>query len=359
MKLRKEEKHHNKLDMNVLKKVFRPFRKIRDLYRLYLKNISDGFNEYTDIISIFGSNKKLKLLYTGTGDAYIAASYYKNYIAFLNEENQALLVVGSNSVKRIFSLYGIEDAQVVEPKSIFKLIKLYVFLGREDLFEILHPHIFFRHTGFMAYMEGIHSGMNFAYMMKNIVFESVLQDAPAIPRFNKDQEYIEFLEKQKGMERNNSVILVPGSTTIKALSIDFWVKLAQRLKEKGLRVFVNSDDSNVFQKLEVDNLVLPYKNIVPVLDSFNCFVVGMRCGLFDVISSSICLKILLYNDNEKRGCAQTADLLSSFSLPEMYGNCNAKEYMVSGNNQDEVLECIIKDVSQERLIGKEKAYERA
>ena len=338
--------------MHILKKVLRPIRKIREIYRIYLKNVSAGFDDYANIISVFGSGKKLKILYTGTGDAYIAAAYYKNYIAYLNEESQALLVVGSNSVKRIFSLYGIEDAHVVEPQSIYKLIKLYVFLGDEDKFEILHPHIFFRHTGFLAYMEGLQSGMNFAYMMKNIVFENVLHDAPAIPRFDKDHKYMELLEKQKGMDRNNSVILVPSSTTIKALTIDFWVKLAQRLKEKGVKVFVNSDDMKVLQKLEADNLFLPYKYIVPVLDIFNCIVIGMRCGLFDVISSSSCLKILLYNDNEKRGCAQTANLLSSFSLTEMYGNCNAKEYLVSGKNQDEILGCIIEDVCQERLIGK-------
>lgn len=318
-----------------------------ELQRCFEKNVLNGYRVYASILDQYGLNSKIKVMYTGTGDAYIAAAHYANYVSFKGEEKIAVLVVGSKSVSNLFSLFGVENAHVLQPRQILEIIKFYLHMGDICDIEILHPHIFFRHTGLLSYMEGVHPGMDFAYMMRHVVFEDVLDQVPAKPAFVNDVEYISKLQSEKKLETNNSVLLISQATTIKPLPPKFWQMLIELLDINGFSIFTNADREKNSESV-VETLFLPYKYIVPVLDYFQIFVVGTRCGLFDVINTSKCYKTALYNSGDRRGCAKTLDLLKSFSLNSMFESCGVKEYMVDENNMMDIAKKIVEELCDVR-----------
>lgn len=102
--------------------------------------------------------------------------------------------------------------------------------------------------------------------------------SPRIPSTNME------LYKDYGIVKGQTVIIIPFANAVKSPPDWFWILLARILESIGYRVLFNVD-AKYRDRFESDTIMPPLGDMVN-LANYCGHVYGVRCGLFDVISSS-------------------------------------------------------------------------
>lgn len=98
---------------------------------------------------------------------------------------------------------------------------------------------------------------------------------------------------KEGYVKGRTVILSPYAYCVKNLPPEFWQLLAKDLKSRGYTVFVMLDPKTEANQFGVPGTFFTYKNSAAVLQYAGHFV-GLRSGFCDIISGSVCNKVILY-----------------------------------------------------------------
>ncbi|MGN1152896.1 MAG: hypothetical protein ACI4S3_02625 [Candidatus Gastranaerophilaceae bacterium] len=186
--------------------------------------------------------------------------------------------------------------------------------------------------------EGIHY---YEYILQDLKIDN---DAPlTLPQVsNQVQNKIKSYIKQKNI--SNLIIISPEANTCDQLSILFWQKLCDQLRNRKYDVFLN------ITKIEnyIQDCYLNFFTHEELIELAKCSkgIIGLRSGLIEILSTVGVSIHCLYSPFPKRGklkAMSSKKALSGFSLTKLPG-VNKKfiyEYDTNKISEDKLLELII------------------
>ena len=229
--------------------------------------------------------------YPGTGDIYMACSYFQKYCVQNDISKYIFLVVGENC-KRVAELFQIQNIEVVSELVKTRLLQAWEFIGNEKM--QLKPLLYWGWRTKRYLYADKYPGITFREMFLYDVFGLDKTAARRMPIVDKNEEYAEKLFKEKKLRRGKTVILSPyAGSFISEMGSEEWVRIAKGLAESGYDVCTNCSG-----KLEIPiegtiPIFFPYFEAVSVVEYAGGFI-ALRSGLCDVVSSANCKMIILY-----------------------------------------------------------------
>ncbi|NLM06964.1 MAG: hypothetical protein GX219_08610 [Tissierellia bacterium] len=305
-----------------------------EILELYGKSIKRGFNIYNQIIT--DQNEMLFIVpLLPNGDMYILCSYLEEYLE-KNSINKATITVLTNTLVKIVELFfplGNDKLRVIKvsEEDSDDLCALAFLFPRK--IEILQPH--FRDLNLINY-DG-YKGISFLDHYKKLIFGLDGNTKPFHPPFNQDATKVdEFFEKYS-LRQGKTILLAPYANSIFPFKTNIWEKIAERLKKLGYDVVTNSSSESEPPVQGTLGVFFEFKNMVPILNKCKAMI-SFRSGFCELAASAKCIKIFICPDIMVQHMS-----VKDFHSDEEYFN-GALEYIVTKENEDYVIEEIIKEI---------------
>lgn len=313
------------------------YEKVQQLYSLGFKrkNIlvikqKCGFIEdKIEFFSAWGTYKKLRrryrgelLLcpYAGTGDAYLTGMYLNEYIKKRKIDEYTILVLG-NAFKRVLALFGFEKAEIISKNENEKLKKIIDYAGGQKLG--IHYLMYWGLAHQNTYRLEGYKDVSFAEMFRLCTFKGFCTEKPQLPSFSNKKDHIEELIKKYALIPDKTIVLAPYANSFQnELDMAWWENLADELKNKRYQLYTNSSGDSEPAIKGTNPIFLSFMDLVPVLDICG-YIIGVRSGLFDLLSTSKCKKIVIYQD------FMTEERMHFFSLINMYHCSDCYEFKLN------------------------------
>ena len=289
------------------------------LYRRFMKNLpKDAFMFVAP--------------YTGIGDIYLVGLFFNEYLK-RNYIKEYVFVVVSGACKKAAEMFNIENIKVVKSNHAEDLVNLNKGLGVKFKIVTLNDGW---SSDAIQWIRG-YKNLDFAKMFRYFVFnfdDSVQYQLP--PRKDWKREIDELFQKHNLIKRK-TVILSPYSNTLFELTDNFWENIASHCKGLGYSVCTNCATKNEKPVNGTEAVFFPLGMAVDFVEVAG-YLVGIRSGLCDIISSAKAKKIILY---EKDGFFYKSSPYEYFSLKKM-GLCDdAVELEYSSGEREKVIERIL------------------
>lgn len=250
--------------------------------------------------------------YTGMGDIYLAGLYFNEYIR-RNDISEYVFAVVNGACKKVAEIFNIKNIVVVKPQIIDDVINYKNFIRSELPVVVLND-------GWggdpLQWIRG-YKNLSFDKMFRNFVFGFDDDVEYELPPRKEHEDEIDALFLKHGLKKGKTVVLSPYSNTLFELPDKFWQTIAEQYKQLGYSVCTNC--SGAAEK-PVEGTQAVFFQLGQAIDFMNAagYFIGVRSGLCDIISSSSCKKIILY---EKDGFFYKCSPFEYFSLKKM-GLCN-------------------------------------
>ncbi len=311
----KKHVHSFTQQSSILKKIknFAPCKN----YKIFSRQILDGYRAYSAIIKQYGDDAFIHMAANGNGDVYLTLKYYAAYIEKYFSDKNNVFVSSSNSFSVLAEWFQVKSAENIPREQYFNMIRLFVFLKQARI-DILHQHIFIRHTGILTSLEGIH-GLNFMDFFEAVVFDQI---APTVPQlFGSPSEFEEIFNDNQ-LEPGKTVVLSPYANNVPPILEEYWIKLAERLKAMGMSVCTNAFGEQV-PILCTPKVELPFCKLGRFLDMAG-YLVSRRSGFDDITHSSLCRRVEVYPEKiyKRSLVATTAECFSYTENPITVGKDN-------------------------------------
>lgn len=249
--------------------------------------------------------------YTGTGDIYLAGLFLNEYLKRNNITDYVFAVV-SNACRKVADMFDIKNVSVLPHQVSDDIISLERATGRDLNIVVLND-------GWMGdplqWLRG-YKGLNFEKVFRYFVFgfdDNVPHELP--PRKDYSAE-VDALFGQYGLVKGKTVVLSPYSNTLFDLPDDVLQTIVYHCKNQGFTVCTNCAGAEK-PVAGTAAVFFPLNQAIAFMDEAGYFI-GVRSGLCDVISSSNCKKVILY---EKEGFFYKSSQYEYFSLVNM-GLCD-------------------------------------
>lgn len=286
-------------------------------YKIFFMQILDGYRTYDAIIKQYGDNAFIHIAANGNGDVYLALKYYGAYIEKYFSDKNNVFVSSCNSFNALTEWFQVKSAENIPREQYFNLIRLFVFLKQARI-DILHQHMFMRHTGILTSLEGIH-GLNFMDFFEAVVFEQV---TPVVPQPFGSPSELEKIFNENRLEPGKTVVLSPYANNVPPILEEYWIKLAERLKAMGISICTNAFGEQV-PILGTPKVELPFCKLGRFLDMAG-YLVSRRSGFDDITHSSSCRRVEVYPEKiyKRSLVATTAECFSYTENPITVGKDN-------------------------------------
>jgi len=230
--------------------------------------------------------------YPGTGDAYLTGRYLHDYLQDhkLSDDDYTIAVIGKGFAN-VLKLFGyVDNVELITLEECDAIKILLVHLSEE-----------FLHIHFMLYW-GLSYQTAYRFQKKisfNELFQYTLLGHPASkikhPKYLFQDDEVNRICVQYKILEGKSVILAPQANSFdNELSNQWWSEMVSQLKEKGFRVFTNTNqDDQVIRGTK--KLFVEYNLMPRVLERCG-YLLGVRSGLFDLFHDARCKKIIVYPD---------------------------------------------------------------
>lgn len=228
--------------------------------------------------------------YSGLGDVFVFCGLLAHNSEKIVGKEYILTVIGGSS-KKVAKMFNINNVCALTNEESIYLSHFAKFLGDKYCIKSITP--FSR----VMYAECISpslagSKINMLDMYKYVFFELDKSDTFQYPFICMEEEVIDKLFKDYGLEPYNTVILSPYANTIVGYPIDFWIDLSEKLKEKGYCVCTNCGGNEkeipgtirFSFGLEIAEKVLDYAG----------YFIALRNGFCEIVCHSTAKKILIY-----------------------------------------------------------------
>lgn len=292
---------------------------------------------YRNISMLYG--KKLILCpYPGTGDAFLSGRYLHNLINRLNWDEYNILVVG-NSFKKVMELYGYDNCHVISKVECDYLKRLVGYFGYEKtgIYYLLYwglPN---------QYLSKIETLTDFHTLFRQSIFHGCEKNPKRI-EFDYNQDRSNDYMIKSGLKMKRTVILIPYANSFdEELEIEWWEKLVKKIQTIGYTVATNCGGDKEREIPGTVRLELSYDEFPEVAKACG-YMIGVRCGFFDLMSEIDCKKIILYQNyiGDKR--------MRFFSLSNM-GLCDdvvELKTSLSEQGMEKLIEDIVDRLLKER-----------
>ena len=274
--------------------------------------------------------------YTGTGDIYLAGLFINEYVKRNNIENYIFVVV-SGACRKVAEMFEIKNIRIIKPQIADTLTSLEKSLKVSLNMKVLND-------GWggdqKQWLRG-YKGLSFDKVFRYFIF-GFDDDVPYELPLRKDcSAEIDALFEKHNLIKNKTVILSPYSNTLFELPDEFWETIAEHCRGLGYAVCTNCAAKSELPGNDTEAVFFPLGIAIDFADAAGYFV-GIRSGLCDVISSSSCKKVILY---EKDGFFYKSSPYEYFSLNRM-GLCNdAIEMEYRFDLKQEVLDEILRTIT--------------
>ena len=255
------------------------------------RNIRNGEKVYKTLTEKYKGAQIYVEHYPGTGDIYITCALLKGYhIRHFKDKPFVVTVIG-NGAKKIATLLGIQQIEVLSQKDSDDMIAFFRFMGFLPDFTVLHFGPIAMHTRILDSMAGF-NGLDFLSLYLNTVFKGMSwEDADNFSVQTNEDEIKEYLAEQC-LEPGRTVVLFPYANTIEALPMELWEEFARHLREMGFSVCTNVDAGGEVIP-GTDRVFVPYKDIKAFVEKAG-YLVSIRSGMCDILADSECRKFILY-----------------------------------------------------------------
>lgn len=326
--------------------VYEHKKSLKKLY-LYINNkikfycqIFNALNLYTKIKKQYPNKKIFVCPYPGTGDIFFTGDIFHLILKKEKiDEKEYVIFIGSNSCKVILEHFQINNVIVIPQKQIelFKIICSIFSSTQTNILYLGFWGLNFQRIARLGYIyklpfkDLLHSlflgELPSENNVKNIIFKNNLIDLKKTFEEQVDFKKIIILAPVAGVEFNEGI------------SIIFWEKLAYSLSELGFIVYTNTNGEDFPVIKHTKKLFLDYDNFYNLLNQCKALI-GLRSGLFDIMNSVKCNKVILYPPR------YSETLYNFFSLKNNYKNViKCHEIMLLDANN--ILKLIIEDVMNE------------
>ncbi len=325
------------------------------IIRTICKEILPGYGVFKSLQRKYGKDVSIFVgQHPGTGDVYLQSMFLKEYISSHQITKYVFTVIGKGA-QNVAKLFNIEHIEIISIEKSNQLIKFRKFVyGECDLkINVLHYHAMASY--YDEYMGNLRNyrGLNFMEMMKRAVFKEG-NFVVTRPKPQPDYQYINCIYKKYSLLPQKTVLIAPYANSVSTLPASFWEHLAKRLDQLGYRVCTNSFGLNEPPIQGTCAVALSYNDIYEFLKRSG-YLICLRSGLCDLISSVECKKIILYPRQELSSImGGLGTVYNYFSLNKM-GLCNDAmefEFSVKANEHElELIENAILRALHPKLCG--------
>ena len=249
--------------------------------------------------------------YTGTGDIYLIGLFFHTYIKQKGITDYVFAVV-SGACKKVAEMFDIQNIHVLPHQAGDDMISFQRSTGKE-------LNLITLNDGWMGdplqWFRG-YKALNFEKMFRRFVFgfdDSVQHVLPAEKDFSNE---IDSLFEKYGLIKGKTVVLSPYSNTLFDLPDDVLLAIVNHCKQQGF-IPVTNCAGNEKPVAGTTAVFFPLTQAIDFMNAAGYFV-GVRSGLCDIISSSTCKKVIIY---EKDGLFYKTSHFEYFSLKAM-GLCH-------------------------------------
>lgn len=297
-----------------------------------IKNMEEGRSIHKWILEKYGTNIQIRIYpFTSIGDVYIMGLYVKKY---LKSHKDSLFVYGSLKMKRLADELGFEKTLYLPMDKVYILLFYARVCGYDKVsMKLLHTDCGgeFCIWGRMLFYAGYG-------WMENCreLFELPEQIKPKVRRIRARNDMDDFFKKHKLLE-GRTVLLSPDAQSVPLLSDEFWKRLSKRLTSMQYCVCTNigSDEEKA-----IDGTIPVFVSINDVCEfteKAGCFI-GLRSGLCDLLCDSDCKRIVLYSNQ---------GAYAIFSIKNMGFDKNLSEYIVQAENEMDIIDRIVQELSSD------------
>lgn len=307
----------------------------------YFKHSLSALILYSKLKSIY-KNKRIYLCpYPGTGDILFTGDIFHLILEKDKvNKNEYVVLIGSNSCKSILEHFGINNIDVI-PQNNIELLKYICSILPGDLTNISYLGFWglnyqrlarLEYTSKLSFREFLHSLFLDCSQKDNLVKEIQFNKKPII--------FDEVLGKS--VELKKVIILAPvaGIEFNEGISLEFWENLASYLTNLGYFVYTNTNGKDFPVIKNTSKIFLNYDDFFYTLNECKALI-GLRSGLFDIMNSADCKKIVLYPRR------YSDNLFDFFSLNNNFKNINNCLEIKINDNSDEIFKLIAEELAHE------------
>jgi len=308
------------------------------IFIFHLIRLFIGWLAYKKLVRKYSAEHTVFLApYTGTGDIYLAGLFFQKY---LKEHNisQYVFVVVSGACRKVAAMFGIKNIEVVPHLVTDDIINCNRALRADWPIVILNDSWAADYTNLLQWLRG-YKGLSFDKMFRYFVFGFDDTAAYQLPLPAPCTAEVEALFKKHGLIKGRTVVLSPYSNTLFELPDEVWKRIADHCRERGYTVCTNCAGAGSGEPpvRGTAAVFFPLGQAIEFLNTAGYFV-GVRSGLCDIISSSTCKKVILY---EKDGFFYKCSPFDYFSLKKMGLCADALELEYRSDWKEQVLDKIL------------------
>ena len=279
-----------------------------------------GYSLYSQLVCQYREDTEILISAPATGDAYIFGQYVKAYVDKKIPSRKTVYIVYGQTSLDVAKLFGIEPSEARDWDEFAKLYNLTMFADKDSIHATsMQGHILYYHIGIVRNMFGIH-GFHLGSLLS--AYLGLDEDAAARCVFPQNQRETDEFFRRYSLRKGKTVLLAPYAKSCKPVSISFWEKLAERLKEIGITVCTNSVGDREEPVRGTGAVFIPYIYLIPFLNEAGACI-GLRSGFSDVSNSAKCLKVTIYPEenymyNFHTSCNVVYSLNSIYKQPNQY-----------------------------------------
>jgi hypothetical protein len=302
-----------------------------------IARMSRGWFAYRRLIQKSSGGQILFIApYTGTGDIYLVGLFFQEYLK-RNNITQYTFIVVSGACRKVAEMFGIQNIKVVSRLLVDDIINCDRALRAGWPLVILNDSWAAEYTNLLQWIRG-YKDLSFDKMFRYFVFGFNDDVAYQLPPPASSKTDIETLFRKHGLAEGRTVVLSPYSNTLFELPDDVWKTVVDYCKQRGYTVCTNCAGAGETPIEGTAAVFFPLGQAIEFLNAAGYFI-GVRSGLCDIISSSSCKKIILY---EKDGFFYKCSPYDYFSLRKMNLCDDAVELEYGSDRKDKVLDEILK-----------------
>ncbi|HBI62323.1 MAG TPA: hypothetical protein DDY31_14105 [Lachnospiraceae bacterium] len=295
-----------------------------------LQEVREGLGLYERIKGRYTNDFVMFLCpYPGTGDIYMACSYFQKYCMRNGINNYIFMVIGE-SCKRAAELFQIQNIEIVSELEKTRLLQAWEFLGSKKMQLKTLLYWGWRTKRFL-YADK-YPRITFYEMFLYDVFGLEKTVSRVLPIVDKNEEYAKKLFERKKLRQGRTVILSPyAGSFVSEMGKEEWVRIAKQLKERDYDICTNCIGELEKPIEGTTPIHFPYYEAVSVLEYAGGFI-ALRSGLCDIVSSAKCKMVIIYE------AGFNAASYEYFSLQKMGLREEVIELMVG--RHDIIMECL-------------------
>lgn len=251
---------------------------MNDEFEKYLSDeISKGENVFSKWRGVYKEEKLLLSPWNASGDIYVAGLYLKDYID-KNCPNGYCIFVTSGAAKKVALLLGY-DTELIPQEDMDSMLLYVRYIGFEQA-NSLNTNVNYPNSLGVQRIAELFRILDFNTAHQRMAFRSDIKQTKLELKQKNSDEYFEKYHLKKG----KTVLLVPYSNTLGSIPEEYSLDFVSCLMERGYSVCTNvaGDEKPIEGTVR---LFLPYDVVLDFVNKAGG-VIGIRCGLFDIVSTS-------------------------------------------------------------------------